>query len=42
MMHNRLIEKVQCTMVVTRTFSDGRMDGRSDDARGGICDLDAL
>jgi hypothetical protein len=29
-------------MVVTRTFSDGRTDGRSDDGRGGIRDLDAL
>jgi hypothetical protein len=28
--------------VVTRTFSDGRMDGRSDDGRGGVRDLDAL
>jgi hypothetical protein len=28
--------------VVTRTFSDGRTDGRSDDARGGVRDLDAL
>jgi hypothetical protein len=29
-------------MVVRRTFSDGRTDGRSDDARGGVRDLDAL
>jgi hypothetical protein len=29
-------------MVVTRTFSDGRTDGRSDDGRGGVRDLDAL
>jgi hypothetical protein len=28
--------------VVTRTFLDGRTDGRSDDARGGVRDLDAL
>jgi hypothetical protein len=28
--------------VVTRTFSDGRTDGRSDDGRGGVRDLDAL
>jgi hypothetical protein len=29
-------------MVVTRTFSDGRTDRRSDDGRGGVRDLDAL
>jgi hypothetical protein len=28
--------------VVTRTFSDAQTDGRSDDGRGGIRDLDAL
>jgi hypothetical protein len=30
------------TRVVTRTFSDGWTDGRSDDGRGGVRDLDAL
>jgi hypothetical protein len=30
------------TRVVTRTFSDRRTDGRSDDGRGGVRDLDAL
>jgi hypothetical protein len=30
------------TMVVTRTFSDGRTNGQSDDGRGGIHDLDTL
>jgi hypothetical protein len=30
------------TMVVMRTFLDGRMDGRSDDGRGGVRDVDAL
>jgi hypothetical protein len=29
-------------MVVTRTFSDGQTDRRSDDGRGGVRDLDAL
>jgi hypothetical protein len=29
-------------MVVTRMFSDGRTDGRSDDGHGGVRDLDAL
>jgi hypothetical protein len=33
---------VVLSRVVTRTFSDGRTDGRSDDGRGGVCDLDAL
>jgi hypothetical protein len=33
---------VAATMVVTRTFSDGRTDGRTDDGRGSVCDLDAL
>jgi hypothetical protein len=28
--------------VVTRTFSDGRTDGQSDDGRGSVRDLDAL
>jgi hypothetical protein len=28
--------------VVTRTFSNGRREGRSDDGRGGVRDLDAL
>jgi hypothetical protein len=28
--------------VVTRTFSEGRTDGRSDDGRGGVRNLDAL
>jgi hypothetical protein len=28
--------------VVTRKFSDGRTDGRSNDGRGGVRDLDAL
>jgi hypothetical protein len=28
--------------VVTRTFLDGRTDGRSDDGCGGVRDLDAL
>jgi hypothetical protein len=40
---SRIIPKLPLhCRVVTRTFSDGRTDGRSDDGRGGVRDLDAL